>query len=122
MSKQYINGQLMFDTDYSTSEVKTGATWTDGKPIYSRVVELTSPSTSGTWGNYPHGISNIATIVSYSALVYQTVNVYPVPFYIGTSASFNIAMTTSGIALLPVGSENTSRPVKVIVYYTKTTD
>ena len=34
MSQLKIDDDLIFDSDYSTSEKKTGATWTDGKPIY----------------------------------------------------------------------------------------
>lgn len=41
MSTLNIGGQLIENTDYSTGEVKTGARWIDGKPIYRRVFQGT---------------------------------------------------------------------------------
>lgn len=41
MSTLNLGDSLILDSDYSTSEVKTGATWIDGKPIYRKVIEQT---------------------------------------------------------------------------------
>lgn len=35
---------LILDSDYSTEEKPTGATWIDGKPIYRKVISTTTPT------------------------------------------------------------------------------
>lgn len=58
--------KLVTDKDmrYSTDEVKTGATWIDGKPIYRRVFKVTNKSLSN--GTLVQGFakSNFDAIVS----------------------------------------------------------
>ena len=48
---------------YSTSEVKTGDTWIDGKPIYRKTFNTVTGNTSNTW-NSVGTISNVNRIVS----------------------------------------------------------
>lgn len=46
---------------YSTNEVKTNEVWIDGKPIYRKVLDITSIGASGI--EYNHGISNFGTLI-----------------------------------------------------------
>ena len=51
---------------YSTSEVKTGDVWTDGKPIYRKTISGTPTKSAGTYRDsytYTETISNVATFV-----------------------------------------------------------
>ena len=53
---------------YSTSEERTG-TWIDGKPIYRKVVVLTSFTAGETVIN--HNISNIDKVINVSGFAYR---------------------------------------------------
>lgn len=48
MSTLNLGDSLILDTDYSTTETKTGATWINGKPIYRKVYVRTLTSTFPT--------------------------------------------------------------------------
>ena len=126
MSKQYINGQLMFDTDYSTSEVKTGATWINGKPLYRKVVSITTQSSAGG------AFTNITD-------VFNAENAHVVGGWIkgsdGYNHSINSTWSTSSlftftdvkddatVVYMTVNQSNLlSRNAYIIIEYTKTTD
>ena len=53
-------------TKYSTTEIKTGKKWVDGKDIYSKRVTIKNPQAIPAGGvtdrNFPHGISDVDTI------------------------------------------------------------
>ena len=125
MSKQYINGQLMFDTDYSTSEVKTGATWIDGRPVYCKVVKCTFPSTSGQTATKAHGVADMKDVVDYRVIADTSSPVFyklpycsgaaGTPYAIATVDRTNIYVATNISNLL-------SRDCYATVWYTKTTD
>lgn len=111
---------------YSTYEVKTGDTWIDGKPIYRKVVYISSfPNTA--LANYPHNISNIDNVVTLKAVAKSSANtIYPLPF-MGTSlmfgtglyVNFRINMTDIQIE---TASDLSSHTAYVVIEYTKTTD
>lgn len=64
MSNLNLGDTNIFNNNYSKTEVKTGATWIDGKPVYRKVVEFTTPTTAGAGTNfYPHGISGLKRLV-----------------------------------------------------------
>ncbi len=60
-------GKLDFATlafgNYSTSEVNTGFTWIDGKPIYTKTISYTGNTTSPSVYTFTTGISTIGTII-----------------------------------------------------------
>ena len=50
------------NSSYSTSEVKTNATWIDGKPIYKKTIDFGAlPNNNNK--KVPHGISNLDRII-----------------------------------------------------------
>ena len=50
---------------YSTNEVLTYRRWVDGRPVYSKAVELTSFAlTADVWTYASHGINNLSEITS----------------------------------------------------------
>ena len=79
--------KLVTDKDmrYSTDEVKTGATWIDGKPIYRRVFKVTNKSLSN--GTLVQGFakSNFDAIVSIYAFL-QGSDGGHIPFKIGRAS------------------------------------
>lgn len=67
MSTLNIGGQLIENTDYSIGEVKTGARWIDGKPIYKKVISGTptaSTSTNRIVYYYSEAVSNIRNLIN----------------------------------------------------------
>lgn len=116
-------------TEYSATEKIVG-TWTNGKPIYRKVivytkgVDFTSNNTT-----ILHGISNIDEIVNYNVLSKTIDNLYrliPWTYYTTSSTS----SWYSGIAVnatnfkLEIGTTlyEVLNNIRIIIEYTKTTD
>lgn len=108
--------------DYSTTEIDTGKKWIDGKPIYRKVFNTTSPSTTGSE-------TTIATIGSFDTLVNMNANIdlgqygiVPLP---QAAASNNIntlaidGKTNGNIKMKIDNVAYSSKSVIVIVEYTK---
>lgn len=118
--------KLVTDKDmrYSTDEVKTGATWIDGKPIYRRVFKVTNKSLSN--GTLVQGFakSNFDAIVSIYAFM-QGSNGGHIPFTrVGSSGKGSgIEYSSSNNGFIFIGSDTWSaqstRWVIIIVEYTK---
>ena len=114
---------LTDNSSYSTSEVKTSATWINGKPIYKKTFSFTLANAESTTIN--HGISNFGLLIRFEGAVVQsdTKNV-PIPrtltdtnYQVGlegvTTTSFEIDVGSSG----PRGKQ-----AYMTLWYTKTTD
>ena len=108
---------------YSTTEVDTGATWIDGKPIYKKTFSFTLANSGPTTVN--HGISNFGLLIKFEgAVVSSSTKNVPVPrtltdlnYQVGlegvTTTSFEIDIGANG----PRGSQ-----AYITLWYTKTTD
>lgn len=57
-----IDADIFGFGNYSTSEVNTGFTWIDGKPIYKKTIVVNS-ITAETDMNIPHNISNFGNCI-----------------------------------------------------------
>lgn len=118
--------KLVTDKDmrYSTDEVKTGATWIDGKPIYRRVFKVTNKSLSN--GTLVQGFakSNFDAIVSIYAFMQGSGGGH-IPFTrVGSSGKGSgIEYSSSNNGFIFIGSDTWSaqstRWVIIIVEYTK---
>lgn len=109
--------------NYSTSEVNTGATWIDGKPIYKKTFSFTLANADSTTVN--HGISNFGLLIKFEGTVVQSsAKNVPIPrtlidtnYQVGlegvTTTSFEIDVGSSG----PRGNQ-----AYITLWYTKTTD
>ncbi len=125
MSRLNLGDNLILDTDYSTSEVKTGATWINGKPIYSKVVQCSFSSTSGQTSTNAHGVAGILEIVKYDAISTTNSPVwYKLPYCSGqTGTPYAIAtVDRTNIYLGTTISGLLGRNCYVTIYYTKSTD
>lgn len=136
MSKYLVKGTQIFNgvipryekaNTYSTSEIKVG-TWIDGKPIYRKVVAVDFPTSTTPTINYPHGISNIAYVVSVKLIWWD----------IEDARWYNNFKDTTGTYIQIDGMSNTQVRIKsagtavnwhsrtagryAIIEYTKTTD
>lgn len=116
---------------YSTSEVNTGETWIDGKPIYRKIYANNSYSqNASTTADVSFSLPNLDMITA----IYGSAKVndvcYPVPnsMWANTSGgmqySWNInAITSSGFKILTgSGSPISNFKICIVFEYTKTTD
>lgn len=109
---------------YSTSEVKTGDVWTDGKPIYRKVVTFTSPTVDPSSVTIPIGAPDAITIVK-SYVTIQTAtgrNYITLPYYYTTTAYANYYFSPSGLIVYVAGADYINKQGFAIIEYTKTTD
>lgn len=108
--------------NYSTSEVKTGKHWIDGKPIYRKVIDLGAlPDASTKAVN--HGITNAAQFISATGIINQGGGQYtflPCP---NPTIEYTMAMWVDGTKVsIKTGDNRTSSTAYAFLEYTKTTD
>lgn len=67
---------------YSTSEVNTGATWIDGKPIYKKTIDMGALPAGGTTTTSDVSSLNIETLVDCRGMAWNPTsrNFRPLPF------------------------------------------
>lgn len=106
---------------YSTSETNTGQTWIDGKPIYRKVLELTTASSDVTSWTVITAIStNVGDIIDiYGYTLYGTIKT-PIPRY--ENDSYFLIFLAEGDDLKYRCKGFLSLPCKLVVEYTKSTD
>lgn len=111
---------------YSTEEQRIG-TWIDGKPLYRRVVNITSPEATTINKTYPLEIA-VDRMVRLQAVLQSQVSVstskYPLPFFYENNVYLSV-WYSGGSLYAKAGSgavEYLNQPVTVLMEYTKTTD
>lgn len=112
---------------YSETEVKTGDTWIDGRPIYRKVIKYHNDSTIGATGtvtniSIAHNISNFDMLIKPASLIHKG---YSTMMGGGSSV-------TSMVAITYVGTENATMTIVndtwssanwyITLEYIKTTD
>ena len=117
--------------EYSTSEVNTGKVWIDNKPIYRKVIYVSSLP-NATSVDYPHNITNVDTIwIDLSTSFIQWSNGNTSPFnYLGsnsanTSLANAIEVRLANATKFSIETYNTNRSglsAYVTLLYTKSTD
>lgn len=111
---------------YSTSEVKTGDTWIDGKPIYKKTFSFITNG-SGVSTTVQHGISNLDVIIDYNGMLKQSsTSRQPVPRVVADNNSgYNIGVGDIGntqFTFLVGTSVAKGVQAYVTLWYTKITD
>lgn len=107
--------QKLEDNVYSTEETVVG-TWTDGKPLYRKVVSTTTPSTGSDWIS----VVELPTTIRIKKIQALLGGYLPIPLYITTSHYVVFQIVNGNIQMNVAGYTNNS--VEFIVEYTKTTD
>lgn len=110
--------------DYSTTEINTGQTWIDGKPIYRKIVEVKNLAIKdGT--TYAHGIANVKEILPMSCgrmLYGNNTPFYTYPLVAHSGAILASTFNTTNIVWVGNDSWGKSHTHIFVIYYTKTTD
>lgn len=111
------------NSSYSTSEVKTNATWIDGKPIYKKTISCgVLPNATGK--GVAHGITNFGELVKLEGgATYPGYNWIPLP-YPDQSNNGVVGVIINPSVVYIFSGENRSQYTKsyITLWYTKTTD
>lgn len=104
------------DLSYSTSEINTGKTWIDGKPIYRKVYsELSMGAPGNAWQSWSVTLpDNVGILVNSNVLRNDKTHCADV--------DTKINPTAGTIDYLNHTFNNSTGDIKVIIEYTKTTD
>ena len=106
---------------YSETEVATGSTWIDGKPIYRKVVDLGSLPNAAK-KNVAHGIENISDVITLKGIAKSSIANFTIPLVWDTLEE-NIGIYINGSNVVVCTNKNRSSYSGVaIIEYTKTTD
>ena len=107
---------------YSTAEKKIGV-WIDGKPLYRKVYEVTTPSTVNTSTIVETiGSEKLAVNIMGVIELTGTANRIPVNLYQDANAHTDCFCASGNLYMNVGASTYTNRPATIIVEYTKTTD
>ena len=101
---------------YSTSEVDTGQTWIDGKPLYRKTISVDSPTMPL---NVNHNVSNIGYL---KLDAYFTQGNITAPIFYSTSTDFFRVFRNDAVLSARCGTGNAPTNITFIMEYTKTTD
>lgn len=108
---------------YSTEEVLVG-TWTDGKPIYRKVVSCgVMPNTDIK--SIPHNIDNIDFITNYYGITYRDTDgvSFKLPYSaFPTENGIAVYVNKETIVITTTSDRSTITQSYLIIEYTKTTD
>lgn len=110
----YYGGSPL-NTDYSTSEIETGALWIDGKPIYKKTFNFTNIGSSASVSK-AHGISGINTVVKME-WIYTPGSGYWLDG--STNTAVALEMGPTNVAINFAQSWGTNYTGYVTAYYTK---
>ena len=111
------------NSSYSTSEVKTNATWIDGKPIYKKTIDIgTLPN--ATTKTVAHGISNLGLVIKAEGFSSESSGVrITFPFSSVVSVADQVAMRFEATNIvITTGLNRSNFSGYVTLWYTKTTD
>lgn len=116
----YITQAISESNNYSTDEIEIGR-WIDGKPIYRKVVTF-SMTTSSSWKNVAHGISNLGTVINYYGMSLATDgNWDKIPQFRTGGYGVSIYISNTNIAYTNDWLSGTTQAF-LVVEYTKSTD
>ena len=118
-SCDYINKLV----DYSTTEINTGKTWIDGKPIYRKVIQV-----SGHPATIVHNISNLDKVIGLSGYILRSESVVvnmSLP-HIDTNVAYVVDVNYYDVTNINMIYGNTIitsiTGLVLVLEYTKTTD
>ena len=111
---------------YSSSETFVGY-WTDGKPIYRKVIDFgTLPN--NTTKNVAHNISNLKSVVKLEGIATFTSGGVQgwmsLPLqYVGSNSNYNVQLTANATnVIIQANTDRSSYSATIYIEYTKTTD
>lgn len=118
-SCDYVNNNVGKEV-YSTNEQVIG-TWIDGKPLYRKVIQGTTPAMNDTI------LTDILSNVSYCRIVYCILNnIRPYTYYCrtynATTTALDFVVQNNTLSMRALTNEVAQNSFILTVEYTKTTD
>lgn len=117
-------GETACEEIYSTDERRIG-TWIDGKPLYRKVIQATSPSSTSTNSQFITSLGYSVNLTECSGIIKQSSgNQIPLPAVYGTNsyASLPHVDSNGGVYMMVNHDNYKNRPVTIVLKYTKPTD
>lgn len=113
---KWINASIAGGINYAKTEQNTGIKWIDGKDIYQNTFEKTLSLGSNVNLITATDLPNVDKIIDY----WGDVNGFPLNMY--NSTDYRVFSYISGTNIVVNGKRgtNTTQPVTITVYYTKT--
>lgn len=112
------------NSSYSTSEVKTSATWIDGKPIYKKTIDFGAlPNASAK--SVVHNIANLDHFVKVEGIAWTaTKPAVSLPFASPNQlvGAISLLATSTGIDISTGNDRREFANCYITLWYTKTTD
>jgi hypothetical protein len=117
----YVPYTTPFTSAYSTSEVKTGNVWIDGKPIYRKVIQGTTSATVGAGGASMVGtaISGFSELVTLKANVKSGSLTFADAYTDPDNFGFSVYMNGGAVFNQVWNATFAEKPITAIVEYTK---
>jgi hypothetical protein len=114
---------VAISNSFTTTEQKTGGTWTDGKPIYRKVIDFGALPNAGD-KSVNHNISNLNKMISIKGTSANGIQVFPIPFVNPSGIQYQIAIftTVTQITIRTGYDRRDFTNTRIILEYTKTTD
>lgn len=107
---------------YSTSEVKTNKVWTDGRPIYRKVVNFGKLPTTNSTVQMSINIPNLRQFTQAYGFANGS-DVYRVIPYVSTGSSGAVMLNISNKSITLFSQADLSKlSAQIVLEYTKTTD
>lgn len=110
-----------YEPTYSLEEQVIG-TWIDGLPIYRKVILTTTPSTANSWIDVSIGTDNIKEYIRYDAKFEHSGLTYFADVFEDSTHKFMTVAKSDAITMMVANGNWCSKPVTLILEYTKTTD
>lgn len=113
------------NNDYSTSEIKTGKKWIDGKPIYRKTIDLGYMPSNTTAVPVNHNIPNIDTIVDANGLfIWEDGSTAMNPYIANVETLYGCMFLTFNHTRITKFASTDRHTIKAYatLEYTKTTD
>lgn len=118
-NRYLLQSEYNSNNTYSTSEVDTGKTWFDGKPIYRKGYQGSFAGSGGGY-NIPHNITNLDKVVKVESIMSSPSNFIPSGYYNGNYYfSVHVEPTTLAFRYSTIYE---GRDYQAFIEYTKTTD
>lgn len=114
-------GRILNDRfNYSTTEKVVG-TWIDGKPLYSKVVNLGALPDNGT-KSIAHSIQNLKRVVKLEGFAGSSVNKGGITLPHATNTPVALYVDDTNVSVKTSNNASAYTEAYAFVYYTKTTD
>lgn len=121
----YLGGNMMMQTavsDYYSTDEKIVGVWTNGKPVYQKVINFTTPSTANTETSIVK-VANGADSNLVDLEIYVYGGTYTIPMFCHPTASnFVYGFLSNSYLCVNVAAPYINKSAMAIIKYTKTTD